>query len=84
MYCGDMVQGRSRIKSYKVHIQEQVPEEEWTIVKENINQLLTGKLLIKFNGYCRKTLVLLPKMTPYICSAVSYDVQIVKKSYDKK
>lgn len=37
MYCGDMVQGRYRIKSYKVHIQEQVPEDEWFIV-ENIHE----------------------------------------------
>ena len=33
MYCGDMVQGRYRIKSYKVHIQEKVPEDEWYIVE---------------------------------------------------
>ena len=26
MYCGDMVQGRYRMKSYKVHIQETVPD----------------------------------------------------------
>lgn len=37
MYCGDMVQGRNRIKSYKVHIQEQVPEEEW-FIKENTHE----------------------------------------------
>ena len=33
MYCGDMVQGRYRVKSYKVHIQENVPEDEWYIVE---------------------------------------------------
>lgn len=33
MYCGDMVQGRSRMKSYKVHIQQPVPSEQWSIVK---------------------------------------------------
>ena len=33
MYCGDMVQGRYRMKSYKVHIQEAVPKEEWYIVE---------------------------------------------------
>ena len=32
MYCGDMVQGRYRIKSYKVHVQEVMPESEWYIV----------------------------------------------------
>ncbi len=33
MYCGDMVQGRWRVKSYKVHVQERVPEDEWYIVE---------------------------------------------------
>lgn len=37
MYCGDMVQGRYRLKSYKVHIQEKVPEEEW-FIKENTHE----------------------------------------------
>ena len=33
MYCGDMVQGRYRVKSYKIHVQEKVPEDEWYIVE---------------------------------------------------
>ena len=33
MYCGDMVQGRYRVKSYKIHVQEQVPADEWYIVE---------------------------------------------------
>lgn len=33
LYAGDMVQGRQRVKSYKIHTQEQVPEHEWYIVK---------------------------------------------------
>lgn len=33
LYAGDMVQGRQRVKSYKVHTQEQVPESEWYIVE---------------------------------------------------
>lgn len=32
IYTGDMVQGRYRKKSYKIHVQEVVPEEEWFIV----------------------------------------------------
>lgn len=39
MYCGDMVQGRYRVKSYKVHVQEIVPEDEWYIV-ENTHQAI--------------------------------------------
>lgn len=34
MYCGDMVQGKYRVKSYKIHFQEQVPKEEWYIVED--------------------------------------------------
>lgn len=33
LYVGDMVQGRQRVKSYKIHTQEQVPENEWYVVE---------------------------------------------------
>lgn len=42
MYCGDMVQGRWRIKSYKIHTQERVPEEEW-YVAENTHPPIVGR-----------------------------------------
>ena len=42
MYCGDMVQGRYRMKSYKVHIQETVPPEEWYIV-ENTHEAIISR-----------------------------------------
>lgn len=42
MYCGDMVQGRYRVKSYKVHVQETVPREEWYIV-ENTHQAIIDR-----------------------------------------
>lgn len=32
MMCGDLIQGRYRTISYKVHVQERVPQEEWYIV----------------------------------------------------
>ena len=34
MYLGHMVQGKQRVKSYKVHTRVSVPEEEW-FIKEN-------------------------------------------------
>jgi len=34
VYIGHMVQGRSRIKSYKVHKQVSVPREEWFVVED--------------------------------------------------
>ncbi|MGO5114420.1 recombinase family protein [Candidatus Avoscillospira sp. LCP25S3_F1] len=42
MYCGDMVQGRYRMKSYKVHIQEVVPKEDWYIV-ENTHEAIIDR-----------------------------------------
>ena len=42
MYTGDMVQGKSRMKSYKVHIQEKLSEDEWFIV-ENTHEAIISK-----------------------------------------
>lgn len=42
MYCGDMVQGRYRMKSYKVHVQELVPKDEWYIV-ENTHEAIIDR-----------------------------------------
>lgn len=42
MYCGDVVQGRYRIKSYKVHVQEAVPKDEWYIV-ENTHEAIIDR-----------------------------------------
>jgi len=33
VYLGDMVQGRNRVKSYKIHKTERVPEEDWIVVQ---------------------------------------------------
>ena len=46
MYCGDMVQGKWRIKSYKIHVQERVPENEWYIV-ENTHAAIIDRLTFK-------------------------------------
>lgn len=42
LYCGDMVQGRYRVKSYKIHVQEVVPEDEWYIV-ENTHEAIIDR-----------------------------------------
>ena len=34
IYTGDMVQNKTRIKSYKVQVCTRVPEEEWTVVPD--------------------------------------------------
>ena len=42
MYCGDMVQGKYRVKSYKIHEIEKTPESEWFIV-ENTHEAIRSR-----------------------------------------
>ncbi len=42
LFTGDMVQGRQRVKSHKIHKQVQVPEKEWFIV-ENTHEPIIEK-----------------------------------------
>jgi hypothetical protein len=44
VYIGNMVQGRNRIISYKVHTQISVPEEEWYIVPNTHEPIIDRKL----------------------------------------
>jgi sulfur transfer complex TusBCD TusB component (DsrH family) len=44
MYVGDMVQGKQRVKSYKIHTQEQVPAKEWFIVKNTHQPIIARDL----------------------------------------
>lgn len=46
LYTGDMVQGRQRVKSYKIHKQEQVPEAEWYIV-ENTHEAIVKRAVFE-------------------------------------
>jgi DNA invertase Pin-like site-specific DNA recombinase len=44
LYVGDMVQGKQRVKSYKIHTQEQVPENEWFIVENTHKPIIEREL----------------------------------------
>lgn len=46
LYVGDMVQGRQRVKSYKIHTQEQVPENEWYVV-ENTHEPIIDRAVFE-------------------------------------
>ena len=46
LYVGDMVQGRHRVKSYKIHTQEQIPESEWYIV-ENTHEPIIDRAVFE-------------------------------------
>jgi len=47
LYVGDMVQGRQRVKSYKIHTQEQVPENEWYVVENTHAPIIEQEIFEK-------------------------------------
>ena len=55
VYTGVMVQGRNRVISYKVHKQINVPEEEWFVVPNTHEAILTGKHSRKRKPYISAT-----------------------------
>jgi site-specific DNA recombinase len=53
VYIGNITQGKRRVKSYKVHKIEQVPEEEWITV-ENMHEPIIDKELFEKAQKLRK------------------------------
>lgn len=49
-YVGNMVQGHQRVKSYKIHIQERVLEEEWFIVENNHEAIIDRETFERVQG----------------------------------
>lgn len=47
LYTGTMVQGKNRTKSYKLHISEAVPEDEWITVEQTHEAIIPGELFDK-------------------------------------
>ncbi|HML37241.1 MAG TPA: recombinase family protein, partial [Bacillota bacterium] len=47
LYTGDMVQGRYRVRSYKIHIQDIVPEDEWFIVENTHDPIIDRERFAK-------------------------------------
>ena len=54
IYCGDMVQGRWRVKSYKIHVQERVPEDEWFIVENTHEPIIERVTFEKVQSLLKK------------------------------
>ena len=47
LYTGTMVQGKNRMKSYKLHISEAVPKDEWITVEQTHEAIIPGELFDK-------------------------------------
>ncbi|RXZ78668.1 DUF4368 domain-containing protein [Paenibacillaceae bacterium] len=69
IYVGDMVQGRYRIKSYKIHVQETVPEDEWFIVENTHEPIISREDFAKVQELLKKDTRTAPKQkTLYLFS----------------
>lgn len=61
IYTGDLVQGRRRVKSYKVHQIEAVPEEEWVTVPDTHEAIITHETFDKVQGLLKRDTRTAPK-----------------------
>lgn len=69
IYVGDMVQGRYRVKSYKIHVQETVPEDEWFIVENTHEPIISREDFAKVQDLLKKDTRTAPKQkTLYLFS----------------
>lgn len=69
LYVGDMVQGRYRIRSYKIHIQDAVPEDEWFIVENTHEAIIDRERFAKVQDLLKRDTRTAPgKPTLYLFS----------------
>lgn len=61
VYIGDMVQGRQRVKSYKIHVQERVPEDEWFIVENTHEPIIDRETFDKVQKLLKRDTRTAPK-----------------------
>ena len=54
IYTGDLVQGRHRVKSYKVHQIEAVPEEDWVRVPSTHEAIISRETFDKVQGLLKR------------------------------
>ena len=63
IYTGDLVQGRRRVKSYKVHEIEAVPEEEWVRVTDTHEAIIDRETFDKVQALLKRDTRTAPRKT---------------------
>lgn len=61
VYVGDMAQGRNRVKSYKIHKIEAVPEEDWIVVQNTHEAIIDRETFEKVKGLLKRDTRTAPK-----------------------
>ncbi len=69
IYTGDLVQGRRRVKSYKVHQIEAVPEDEWVRVPDTHEAIITHETFDRVQELLKRDTRTAPKSGSSIYSA---------------
>lgn len=54
VYVGDMAQGRYRMKSYKIHVKEVIPEEDWIVVQNTHEAIIDRETFEKVKGLLKR------------------------------
>lgn len=89
MYIGDMIQGKQRIISYKVHKLIATPEDEWFIVENTHDPIVSHELFEKAQLLSKRDTRTAPKQNKvYLFSGflrfVDCDISMTKKTNRKK
>ena len=61
VYVGDMTQGRNRVKSYKIHKIEAVPEKDWIVVQNTHEPIIEREVFEKVKGLLKRDTRTTPK-----------------------
>lgn len=61
VYVGDMAQGRNRVKSYKIHKLEPVPEEQWIVVQNTHEPIIDRETFAKAKDLLKRDTRTAPK-----------------------
>lgn len=61
VYVGDMAQGRNRVKSYKIHKIEAVPEKDWIVVQNTHEPIIDREAFEKVKQLLRRDTRTSPK-----------------------
>ena len=63
LYTGTMVQGKNRMKSYKLHISEAVPKEDWITVEQTHEAIISSELFDKAQALFKRDTRTAPTQT---------------------
>ncbi|MCF0125070.1 MAG: recombinase family protein, partial [Clostridia bacterium] len=84
IYCGNIVQGKRRTKSYKLHKVEQVPKEEWVKIENTHEAIIDKEIFEKSQELSRRDTRVLKKTNELSLWAGILKCNDCKRAMNKK